>query len=126
MLISITLFFIAVFDFKHHRIPNIALVLLAIASLLEGGQAFDMEYLLLSSVAVGIFTFLAGCGLGDSKLLIVLLNMILPESQISNFILTLVLASSILISLHLIRFRSLQGEIAFAPAICGAVLALTP
>jgi len=124
--ISLLLFSIAIFDIKHHRIPNISLLLLILISIMSGVQDLDIIYLLFISVGVAFFTLLTGCGFGDSKLLIILLALVIPRSQISHFISAVLLASSILILLHLIRFRSLRGEIAFAPALCGAVLALSP
>ena len=124
--ISLLLFFIAIFDLKHHRIPNISLILLIVVSIMSGVHDFDLIYLLLISVAVAFFTLITGCGFGDSKLLIILLALVIPRSQISHFISAVLLASSILVLLHFIRIRSLRGEIAFAPALCGAVLALSP
>ncbi|QLL23591.1 hypothetical protein DLE03_04380 [Actinobacteria bacterium IMCC25003] len=126
MAISLLLFSIAIFDLKHHRIPNFSLLLLIVISILSGVHDFDLIYLLLISVAVALFTLLTGCGFGDSKLLIILLALVIPRYQISHFISAVLLASSILVLLHLIRFRSFRGEIAFAPALCGAVLALSP
>lgn len=93
---------------------------------MSGVHDLDITYLLLISVGVAFFTLLSGCGFGDSKLLIILLALVIPRSQISYFISAVLLASSILVLIHLVRFRSLRGEIAFAPALCGAVLALSP
>lgn len=87
---------------------------------------FEARYLFLTLASVAVFTYLTGCGFGDSKLALVILGLIVPRTQIFGFVYLLVVASSVLVVLHLIRFRSLRGEIAFAPALCGAVLALSP
>lgn len=56
----------------------------------------------------------------------ILLNFVVPSDQFSNYLLALLLASALLVFVHFIRNRSMRGEIAFAPALCGAVLVLVP
>jgi Flp pilus assembly protein protease CpaA len=126
VLISLALFLIAVFDIRHHRIPNSFLLLLALFSLIELDQEISAGHFLHTSALVSFFTLVSRCGYGDSKLAMVLLNFVIPGSQMREFLLNLVIASALLMIIHLIRSHSLRGEIAFAPALCGAVLAMTP
>lgn len=126
MLTSHALFLIAVFDIRHHRIPNSFLLLLALFSLIELDQEISAGHFLYTSALVSFFTLVSRCGYGDSKLAMVLLNFVIPGSQMREFLLNLVIASALLMIIHLIRSHSLRGEIAFAPALCGAVLAMTP
>jgi Flp pilus assembly protein protease CpaA len=125
VLTSLTLFYIAVFDVKHHRIPNISLLLLVMSADIERELVLDGFHLLLSSLGVAIFTILSRCGYGDTKLAIILLNLVIPRSRIVDFLGLLLMTTSALLALHIVRNRSWRGEIAFAPALCGAVLALT-
>ena len=126
MLVSSILVFIAAFDIRTHRIPNSALLFLVIASIFEKGFNLDFGTLALTSCLIFLFTWISGCGYGDSKLLIVLLNFVVPSSQYSDYLLALLVASSFLVLVHLIRNRSMRGDMAFAPALCGAALILAP
>ncbi len=126
MFVSSILVFIAAFDIRTHRIPNSSLLLLAISSIFERGVKLDLRTLALTSCLIFIFTRISGCGFGDSKLLLILLNLVIPTSRLSDYSLALLLASSCLVVVHLIRNRSMSGEIAFAPALCAAALILAP
>ena len=126
MLVSSILVFIAAFDIRTHRIPNSVLLLLAIASIFETGFNLDLRILVLTSCLIFLFTWISGCGYGDSKLLIILLNFVVPRSRLSDYFLALLLASSFLVLVHLIRKPSMRGDTAFAPALCGAALILAP
>lgn len=77
-------------------------------------------------LAVALFTIVSRCGLGDSKLAIIVLNLIIPPTQIASYLFYLTIASAFVATAHMVRLQSFRGEIAFAPAICGAVLALAP
>jgi len=118
--------FIAASDFRTHRIPNSALLLLVISSILERGFNLDLRTLALTTCLIFFFTGISGCGYGDSKLLMILLNLVVPTSRLSDYFLAILLASSFLVVVHLIRNRSMSGEIAFAPALCSAALILAP
>jgi hypothetical protein len=91
----------------------------------NGASVIGFEYLLVSSVAVGIFTWLTRCGFGDSKLLIILINLLVPEGRVIDYLSSVLAISVALVAFHVIQNRSIHGQIAFAPALCGAVLALT-
>ncbi len=126
MIVSLLLIYAAAFDVRTHRIPNSALLLLAIFSIFEYGFNLNPRIFALTSFLIFIFTWISGCGYGDAKLLIILLNLVIPSGRLLDYSLALLLTSVFLVLLHLIRNRSMSGEIAFAPALCGAVLILAP
>lgn len=119
------LLLIAFYDYQRHRIPNLFLAALILSSFFDGAIPLEPLFILLSSSAVLTLTFVTRCGFGDAKLAIILLNLFVGRSQILDFLLALALISMALLLLHLLRHRSFRGEIAFAPALCGAVLAIT-
>jgi len=126
VLVSWLLIFIAAFDIRTHRIPNSALLLLAIFSFFEEGFNLNPRNFALTSCLIFIFTWISGCGYGDAKLLMILLNLVIPSGRLFDYSLALLLTSTFLVLVHLIRNRSMSGEIAFGPALCGAVLLLAP
>ena len=126
MFVSSLLVFIAAFDIRTHRIPNSALLLLVLVSIAENSLNFSLKVFVVSSCMVLIFTLISGCGYGDSKLSIILLNFVVPSYQLLNYLSALLVVSALLVLVQLIRNRSMRGEIAFAPALCGAVLVLAP
>jgi Flp pilus assembly protein protease CpaA len=126
VLVSAILFWIAIYDLRNHRISNYSLVLLASFSIASIGLPFNPIYFLATLLSISLFTLISRCGFGDSKLAIIVLNFIVPSTQIAHFLWYLLVSSTFVASCHLLRYRSWQGDIAFAPAICGAVLALTP
>jgi Flp pilus assembly protein protease CpaA len=123
--VSLTLIGIAIFDVKFHRIPNTSIILLVAITLVNDASWIDFTYLLVSSGVVYLFTWTTRCGFGDSKLLIVLINLIVPEGRVIDYISAVLAMSVLLVLIHVIKNRSIHGQIAFAPALCGAVLALT-
>lgn len=126
MVASVILFVIAVIDFYHHRIPNKLLVLLTFSLGVEGHFTFHPFIFAASVVAIALFTFVSRCGFGDSKLLIIVVNCVVPYDSIEKYLLILIFSTLISVVIHLIRSHSYRGNIAFAPAICGAVLAMAP
>ena len=126
MIVSFLLIYIAAFDIRTHRIRNSALLLLAIFSIFEEGFNLNPRVLALTTCLILLFTWISGCGYGDAKLSIILLNLVIPSGRLLDYSLALLLTSAFLVLLHLIRNRSMSREIAFAPALCGAVLILAP
>jgi Flp pilus assembly protein protease CpaA len=122
---SLTLIGIAIYDMKSHRITNSSIFFLIAITLVSGASWIDFTYLLVSSGVVYLFTWTSRCGFGDSKLLIVLINLIVPEGRVIDYISAVLAISVLLVSIHVIKNRSIHGQIAFAPALCGAVLALS-
>jgi len=126
VLVSCLLIYIAAFDIRTHRIPNSVLLLLASFSIFEEGFNLNPGIFALTSCLIFIFTWISGCGYGDAKLLMILLNLVIPSGRLLDYSLALLLTSALLVLVHLIRNRSVRVEIAFAPALCGAVLLLAP
>jgi len=87
------------------------------------GWSIYPKSLLLSSLATPLFLKLR-IGAGDLKLLLLLSFFFLPSTFaiLVKFLTAIALISTILILLHLSVGRSLRSNIAFAPAICGAVI----
>jgi hypothetical protein len=89
-------------------------------------QTFE-PILLFSSVLISfLFHSISKCGLGDVKLVIVIINCVVGGSNVSRYLAMVCIISGISIATHYMRTRSMKGEIAFAPALCGAVLAVRP
>jgi Flp pilus assembly protein protease CpaA len=114
---------IVVSDLLTRRIPNIFLVLLIISSVIEFSHPFKLIPFLITIVGVSLFGWISQCGAGDVKLTLVILNLLIPADLIVHYLLWLVILSSLLIVIHGINHRSFKGNLAFAPALCGAVLA---
>jgi len=120
------LLLISIIDIRQRRIPNLCVLLLLVLALTTMSQAFD-PILLLSSVLISFLFHLASkCGLGDVKLAIVIVNCVVGGSNVSRYLAMVCIISGISIAIHYMRTRSMKGEIAFAPALCGAVLAVRP
>jgi len=120
------LLLISIIDIRQRRIPNLCILLLLLISLATMPQVFE-PILLLSSVLVSfLFYLVSKCGLGDVKLVIVIINCVVGGSNVSRYLAIVCVISGISIAIHYMRTRSMKGEIAFAPALCGAVLAVRP
>ena len=126
MVTSVLLFLIAVIDYYFHRIPNKLLLLVILSCGFEGHFTLHPLILVASVIAVALFTHVSRCGFGDSKLLIIVVNCVLPTEAIKQYLMSLMLSTLIYVLIHTIRSHSYRGDIAFAPAICGAVLAMAP
>lgn len=108
--------YICLTDIRHHRIPNIALPLLAFP-LISNLTTLPKEDLALSLLALWIIGLLAGVGMGDLKLLTLLL-----VTQGSHLLNMRYLIGALIISFISIGFARLKGgsfkvEIPLAPAI---------
>ena len=120
------LLLISIIDIRQRRIPNLCILLLLLISLATMPQVFE-PILLLSSVLVSfLFYLVSKCGLGDVKLVIVIINCVVGGSNVSRYLAIVCVISGISIAIHYMRTRSMKVEIAFAPALCGAVLAVRP
>ena len=120
------LLLISIIDIRQRRIPNLCILLLLLISLATMPQVFE-PILLLSSVLISfLFHLISKCGLGDVKLVIVIVNCVVGGSNVSRYLAMVCIISGISIAIHYMRTRSMKGEMAFAPALCGAVLAVRP
>lgn len=122
MLIALILIVIALHDFITKRIPNLYLLILFACLILQGQRIHSVVYLLISVPLIFFFTKISGCGFGDTKLALIISNFLIPTVQILRYLESLTLISAFIVAVHLMRHRSLRGNVAFGPALCGAVL----
>ena len=122
MLVALILTVIPFIDIRCRRIPNLLVLVLLFAAILESKADFDSQFFLCSSLFIAAFSALSGCGFGDTKLSLVIVNTIIGEALIFEYLFYVIVISSISIAIHLLRHRGIRGDIAFAPALCGAVL----
>ena len=122
MLTALILVVISYIDIKSRRIPNVWVLGLLIITISKGDVKFDFEFFLVSSLCIAAFTAISGCGFGDTKLALVIANILIGRYLIGEYLLYVVAISSLSIALHVIQHRGIKGDIAFAPALCGAVL----
>jgi Flp pilus assembly protein protease CpaA len=122
MLTALVLVVISYIDIKSRRIPNVWVLGLLIITICEGDVKFDFGFFLVSSLCIAAFTAISGCGFGDTKLALVIANILIGRYLIGEYLLYVFAISSLSIALHVIHHRGIKGDIAFAPALCGAVL----
>ena len=122
MLVSSILIVISYIDIRYRRIPNLLVLVLLFATISESKPDFDSQFVLWNSLFIAVFSALSRCGFGDTKLSLVIVNAIIGKALIFEYLFYVIVISSISIAIHLLRHRGIKGDIAFAPALCGAVL----
>ena len=122
MLTALILVVISFIDIKSRRIPNVWVLGLLIITICEGDVKFNFEFFLVSSLCIAAFTAISRCGIGDTKLAVVIVNALIGRYLVSEYLLYVFAISSLSIALHVIQHRGIKGDIGFAPALCGAVL----
>lgn len=115
------LLWIALYDFKFHRIPNFLLVLLAVSGI-SYRRDLSLEFFLISTSLILIFTAISQCGFGDTKLAMIIMNLLVPNLQIAVYLQYVMLIAACLIIIHFVQRGTMRGDIPFGPALCGAVL----
>lgn len=114
-----TLLYIGVEDLRHHRIPNMALLILFLANL---------SIVVLSRLPIAAFTFLSltafayitGLGMGDVKLISLLV--LITTCNLHQFALAQILGIAMWAGIFLLLKGSIQGQIPLAPGIFIAYL----
>jgi Flp pilus assembly protein protease CpaA len=122
MLTALILVIISYIDVKSRRIPNVLVLGLLIITICESEPKFNRQFFLVSSLCIVAFTAITRCGFGDTKLALVIVNVLIGRYLIGEYLLFVFAISSLSIALHVIQHRGIKGDIAFAPALCGAVL----
>lgn len=118
--------FLSYKDLRTHRISNRSLLLglagFATLSVIVGSSIYPKS--LLASLIAAPILLKVKLGAGDVKLLFLLATFFLPSTLVVllKFSTALSVISTLLILIHLLGGRSLRSNIAFAPAICGAVI----
>lgn len=125
MLTTTLLVAISIFDFLRHRIPNGFLLLLLCSILVSGEITVRPHYaaVVLMLALLGYWKF--GLGAGDVKLLFLIALFLTPAKLATAYWFYFSIIGFGHISLKWLANHSLKGNIALAPAICGAVLCIS-
>ena len=113
---------IALFDVKFHRIPNIAVALVVALDLLIGSRLANFSLLpILLPTSILAWRYL-NIGGGDIKLLGAILIFIIPRESLYEYIFNVLICTTILAVIYIIRSGTLKIAIPLAPAISGGYL----
>jgi hypothetical protein len=113
---------IALFDVKFHRIPNIAVALVVALDLLIGSSPANFSLLpILLPTSILAWRYL-NIGGGDIKLLVAILIFPIPRESLYEYIFNLLICTTILALIYIIRSGTLKIAIPLAPAISGGYL----
>jgi Flp pilus assembly protein protease CpaA len=113
---------IALFDVKFHRIPNIAVALVVALDLLIGSSPANFDLLpILLPTSMLAWRYL-NIGGGDIKLLVAILIFPIPRESLYEYIFNLLICTTILALIYIIRSGTLKIAIPLAPAISGGYL----
>ena len=113
---------IALFDVKFHRIPNIAVALVVALDLLIGSSPANFSLLpILLPTSILAWRYL-NIGGGDIKLLVAILIFPIPRESLYEYIFNLLICTTILAVIYIIRSGTLKIAIPLAPAISGGYL----
>jgi prepilin peptidase CpaA len=115
--------YISLFDLRHHRITNPAIVLISALLFIEGDFQIYFLTMILFLGPLLLLGILGGLGGGDLKLLVAVALVAVPVEAITTYLTLLVAAISILTVLTIAVRKRLRGDIALAPAICASYLA---
>lgn len=124
MFLIAMLIYIAVYDFKFHRISNTSLLSLVAVNIITSDRQFNLQYGFIC-LAVGVLLF-ARCGVGggDVKLASLLALLVIPAN---HFIVYWEWVSFLCLLFIIVRGLlqgNFRGNIPLAPMLCGAVLCL--
>ena len=113
---------IALFDVKFHRIPNIAVAPVVALDLLIGSSPANFDLLpILLPTSILAWRYL-NIGGGDIKLLGAILIFLIPRESLYEYIFNVLLCTTILAVIYIIRSGTLKIAIPLAPAISGGYL----
>ena len=113
---------IALFDVKFHRIPNIAVALVVALDLLIGSRLANFSLLpILLPTSILAWRYL-NIGGGDIKLLGAILIFLIPRESLYEYIFNVLICTTILAVIYIIRSGTLKIAIPLAPAISGGYL----
>lgn len=113
---------IALFDVKFHRIPNIAVALVVALDLLIGSSPANFDLLpILLPTSILAWRYL-NIGGGDIKLLCAILIFLIPRESLYEYIFNVLICTTILVVIYIIRSGTLKIAIPLAPAISGGYL----
>lgn len=121
-MIITSLLAITVVDICRHRIPNLLLVFLT-GSILVGGDFSLRPRYAISVLLVALLGYWkCGVGAGDVKLLFLIALFLTPADETVDYWISFSIIGFLHILLQWSSSHSIKGNIALAPAFCGAVL----
>lgn len=126
MLTASLLIFIAIFDFWRHRIPNVLLIFLALTIVASRDTQVQLLYASIVTSLSLIAYRKCGLGAGDVKLLFIIALFLTPIDRVTEYWFLFSMIGSGLCLIQWSSTHSLKGNIALAPALCGAVLCISP
>ena len=113
---------IALFDLKFHRIPNFAVALVVALDLLIGSSPANFDLLpILLPTSMLAWRYL-NIGGGDIKLLGAILIFLIPRESLYEYSFNVLICTTILAVIYIIRSGTLKIAIPLAPAISGGYL----
>jgi Flp pilus assembly protein protease CpaA len=113
---------IALFDVKFHRIPNIAVGLVVALDLLIGSSPANFSLLPIFVPTSMLAWKYLNFGGGDIKLLGAILIFLIPRESLDEYIFNVLICTTILAVIYIIRSGTLKIAIPLAPAISGGYL----
>lgn len=117
------LFFISLYDIRHHRIPNIAIAILPFLQVVMSDLYFNFEMVIPILVFAFFSKYLCSLGGGDIKLIGTLLLFCLHRNTYAEFFIGLTFFTAVLMAIYAGRYRTLKVSVPLAPAISGGYLA---
>lgn len=113
---------IALFDVKFHRIPNIAVALVVALDLLIASSPANFDLLPILLPTSMLAWRCLNIGGGDIKLLGAILIFLIPRESLYEYIFNVLICTTILAVIYIIRSGTLKIAIPLAPAISGGYL----
>ena len=126
MLTSGLLVLIAIFDSLRHRIPNSYLLILMLSIVTTSHLQVQLFYATVVTLMAILAYWKLGLGAGDVKLLFIIALFLTPTDSVIEYWLLFSMIGSGLALIQWVSTHSLKGNIALAPALCGAVLCISP
>jgi len=122
-MLALLLLIISLIDLLSHRIPNKLLYILSILALYENALTFNLMGAFCAAIIGALALQLADIGAGDVKLFFIVALLVIPQGEMLAYLSGISISALLLLVVHFLVMRSFTGRIAFAPALCGGVLA---
>lgn len=122
MISSFILLVIAVVDQRLHRIHNFSIAILALNGWFINHEDFHIVPAGATLAAALFARYFFSLGAGDIKLIVILTIFYIEPTNLYRYWSFFYLITVLLIGVHLFQRRTFAGDIALAPALCGALL----
>jgi Flp pilus assembly protein protease CpaA len=117
------LLLISIYDIRHHRIPNIAIVILPIFQFATSNLFLNFEMIPPILAFAFVSKYACDLGGGDIKLIGTLLLFCLHRDAYTEFFIGVAICTAILMAIYACRHRNMKVAVPLAPAISGGYLA---